>query len=105
MTSDRGGENNRHRDEHRELRDLLPWYVTGQLDAAEAARVEAHLNECAECEAEIRFEERLEAEVARLPLDVEQGWASGWRRIDQAAAWPTRLRLARPGWAGVWPPR
>lgn len=83
MTSDRGGSDHRHSDEHRELRELLPWYVTGQLDAAEAARVEAHLDECAECEAEIRFEERLEAEVARLPLDVEQGWARMRQRLAE----------------------
>jgi hypothetical protein len=57
--------------------------VTGQLDAVEAARVEAHLDECAECEAEIRFEERLEAEVARLPLDVEQGWARMRQRLAE----------------------
>ena len=102
MTSDRGGENNRHRDEHRELRDLLPWYVTGQLDAAEATRVEAHLDECAECEAEIRFEERLEAEVARLPLDVEQGWARMRQRLaeDRPGRRMANAITARAPWLG-----
>jgi anti-sigma factor RsiW len=102
MTSDRGGENYRHRDEHRELRDLLPWYVTGQLDAAEAARVEAHLDECAECEAEIRFEERLEAEVARLPLDVEQGWARMRQRLanDRPGRRVAQAITARAPWLG-----
>jgi hypothetical protein len=61
--------------------DLLPWYVTGQLDGAERARVEAHLNGCADCRAEVRFQRRLEAEVARLPLDVEEGWARMRRRL------------------------
>lgn len=69
-------------DAHHELRELLPWYVTGQLDEADAARVEAHLEDCAECQAEIRFEERLESEVARLPLEVEAGWARMRRRVE-----------------------
>jgi anti-sigma factor RsiW len=102
MTSDQGGPNHRQSDEHRELRDLLPWYVTGQLDAAEAARVEAHLDECAECEAEIRFEERLEAEVARLPLDVEQGWARMRQRLaeDRPGRRVARAITAHTPWLG-----
>ena len=64
------------------MSDLLPWYVTGQLDSAEHARVEAHLNACAECQAEARFQRRLEAEVARLPLDVEQGWSRMRMRLQ-----------------------
>jgi anti-sigma factor RsiW len=62
--------------------DLLPWYVTGQLDGAERARVEAHLNGCADCRAEVRFQRRLEAEVARLPLDIEEGWSRMRRRLQ-----------------------
>jgi len=92
-------------DEHHDLQELLPWYVTGRLDEAEQARVDAHVGGCAECQAEVRFQRRLEAEVARLPIDVEEGWASMRRRVeaDQAAE-PRRTapRAATPraAWLG-----
>jgi len=31
---------------HDEAEELLPWYVTGKLDAADRERVEKHLTEC-----------------------------------------------------------
>jgi anti-sigma factor RsiW len=37
---------------HRELELLLPWYVKGRLDAAEARQVQAHLAQCPTCRAE-----------------------------------------------------
>jgi hypothetical protein len=102
MTTQRGGSMAWDRDEHREFRELLPWYVTGQLDAADAARIETHLDLCAECQAEVRFEKRLEAEVARLPLEVEAGWARMRRRVEteQIGGLPRWLRLPGPrlGW-------
>jgi len=100
MTSERGGFIPSDRDRHEELRGLLPWYVTGQLDTADTARVEAHLEGCAECQAELSFEERLEAEVARLPLEVENGWARMRQRV--AADQPQRraLRTLRAPWLG-----
>lgn len=63
-----------HGDPHRNTDSLLPWYVSGQLDAGERAEVEAHLTGCAECRAELRLERRLGAEVAGLALDAEAGW-------------------------------
>jgi hypothetical protein len=54
---------------------LLPWYLTGQLDADEAARVEAHLDACPECQAELELERRLQAGVAGLPIEAEHAWA------------------------------
>lgn len=79
---------------------MLPWYVTGRLDAADRARVQAHLDACADCQADLRTEARLEIEVARLPLDVERGWADMRQRIAAAEA-PAkpRARLAA-GWLG-----
>ena len=85
-----------HTDEHQDLAELLPWYVTGQLDGPERARVEAHLGGCAQCQAEVRFEQRLEAEVARLPLDVEQGWARMRRRLEA----DRRKLQGRTAWLG-----
>jgi anti-sigma factor RsiW len=67
---------------HDAAAELLPWYVTGQLAPDEAARVGAHVAGCAECQAEVAFQQRLEAEVARLPLDVERGWADMRGRIE-----------------------
>jgi anti-sigma factor RsiW len=75
-------------DEHREVGLLLPWYVTGRLEDPERVRVEAHLATCAQCQAELRFERRLETEVAELPVEVERGWAEMRNRI--AASAPAR---------------
>lgn len=86
-------------DRHGEIKSLLPWYVTGRLDAAEHARVAAHLVGCLECQNEVRFERRLGVEVAGAPVDVEQGWremrrqiTAGRPRASPFAAW----RLALP---------
>ena len=68
---------------HRELRDLLPWYATGQLDEADRARVEAHLANCPDCQAEVQFERRLDDEVARMPVDIDRSWARMKKRMDR----------------------
>ncbi|MFL5298609.1 MAG: zf-HC2 domain-containing protein [Phenylobacterium sp.] len=82
---------------HREMADLLPWYLTGQLDEAERGRVQAHLKVCAECQAEVRFHEKLGPEIAALPLDVEQGWMRMRRQIEADAA--VRIPARRVGGA------
>jgi anti-sigma factor RsiW len=78
---------------HEQAQQLLPWYVNGTLEADEAAMVEAHLAECAECRADLVAEQALSREVAALPLDVEHAWSTLSDRID--AAGPPR-RLAEP---------
>lgn len=70
-----------HDDNHWELQRLLPWYVTGRLDPAEHARVEAHLQGCEECREEVRFERTLADTVKDLPLDAEVGWRRLERRL------------------------
>jgi len=87
-------------DEHHELEALLPWYVTGQLEADEHARVAAHVASCAECQAEAGFQRKLEAEVARLPLDVERGWALMRQRLEANDDAPARPRRVRETWLG-----
>lgn len=87
--------------EHDELSELLPWFVTGRLSAEETARVEAHLADCAECQAEVAFEKRLTSEVARLPIDVERGWAQMRGRIEaNDDAPPARNGGGRATWLG-----
>lgn len=78
---------------HEQTQQLLPWYVNGTLEADEAAMVEAHLAECAECRSDLAAERVLAREVAALPLDVEHAWSTLSDRID--AAGPPR-RLAEP---------
>lgn len=63
-------------DRHQEMRQLLPWYGTGTLDEAERATIEAHLEECAECRAELAAEAGLMTALASASPGVETGWAS-----------------------------
>jgi hypothetical protein len=77
-----------HGDPHDRIIALLPWFISGRLDPAERAEVEAHLTCCPGCRAEERMERRLEAEVAALPLDVEHGWARMRARLTEAAGAP-----------------
>lgn len=106
-------------DGHNQVQALLPWYVSGGLDAAERAQVEAHLAECTECQAELKLERRLAAEVAATPIagataagapgDVEHGWALMRRRIEtgprqraSAVSWPNWLGAAGRSIAPPW---
>jgi hypothetical protein len=95
-------------DEHRNLQDLLPWYVNGQLDAAEQARVEGHLHDCALCQAELKVQRQLDTEIKRLPINVEEGWSQMRKRLEaedrpRRSPWAWLSALAaggRPGSLG-----
>ncbi|MEI9903767.1 MAG: zf-HC2 domain-containing protein [Asticcacaulis sp.] len=75
-----------HGDLHDQASALLPWYVTGRLDADDRARVDAHLKTCAQCQADLAAERRLHAALADLPEDAvedaEDGWAALLPRIN-----------------------
>jgi hypothetical protein len=75
---------------HERVQQLLPWYVNGTLEADEAAVVETHLAECAECRAELALERTMAHDVAALPLDIEQTWSRMSERVEAAPA-PRRL--------------
>ena len=103
---------NLHGDIHRDILALLPWHVTGQLDAADAARVAAHLDGCAGCRVALDAERRLDRELGREPASADQGWAAMRQRLefDRPAVAPAGVRYpaapaARPvrrGWPR-WP--
>lgn len=87
---------------HERLRLLLPWYVTGRLDTAEHAAVEAHLADCAECRADARVERKLEAEVSGLSMDAERGWAELRRRALEPASVHAGVPSSRPARQHWW---
>lgn len=84
-----------HGDPHEQTQALLAWYVNGTLDAAEAAMVEAHMVECAECREELQFERAMGRRVGGLSMDVEQGWAAMRQRLETAVEEPPAQATAR----------
>ena len=101
-----------HGDLHDDACALLPWYVTGQLDDEDTARIEAHLPLCAQCQADLAGERRLQAALSGLhePAgDVDAGFEALRDRLAsralQSAPSPNashmgalrRKRLARAG--------
>jgi hypothetical protein len=88
-------------DDHLETQALMAWYVNGRLEGPELQTVEAHLAQCAECRDDLRAQRRLQAEVVRLPMDVEHGWSDMRRRMAAEPREPVSQprRASRPATA------
>jgi hypothetical protein len=84
---------------HDEAEDLLPWYVTGQLEPSERALVEHHLASCAHCQRQLAFERRLVDEFQALTPEIDTGWARLRQRLEPRERW--RDRAGREA-AAVW---
>lgn len=83
-------------DTHQQTLDLLPWYLTGKLEPAEQAQVEAHLAQCAECQAELRFEQGLRAQLAQEPGTAPS--ADGWEQLRARVEPKAAGRARRHAW-------
>ena len=84
-----------------DVRDVLPDYVNGRLDAHRRGEVDRHVESCAACRDEVQLLRGLRATLRRAPsVDVEaiaaaippyrapvgRGWATGWRTAAAIAA-------------------
>lgn len=79
------------RDPHSQAEELLPWYATGQLDAADRVLVEEHLAACARCQRQLAGERRMVEQFQAFSPEVDSGWARMRQRIEASQA-------ARPSW-------
>jgi len=62
---------------HREMQQLLPWLLAGTLERAESDLVQAHVQACPQCQADLDFQRRLR-DAARQPapaIDPERALA------------------------------
>jgi anti-sigma factor RsiW len=79
---------------------LLPWYVNGTLSTADVRRVEAHLEQCAACRADLN-EQRHLADLIRASAPVEYGPQAGWRklqaRVEAAGQAASQASTSHPG--------
>lgn len=73
-------------DAHREAEELLPWYVTGQLDPGDRKRVEDHLAACTGCRRMLATEHRLIDEFRAWTPEVDSGWQRLRARIEPRLA-------------------
>ena len=70
---------------HDEAEELLPWYVTGRLDAADRERVEKHLTDCARLPGAASRRAPARRRISRLSPQVEASWTQP-ARADRAVA-------------------
>lgn len=68
-------------DPHRSVELLIPWYSNGQISPAEAALVDAHLADCAQCRAAMEQERRLKGAISSLSVSTDLGWEKLQRRL------------------------
>ena len=82
---------------HTRARELLPWMVNGRIDGDDAAWVNGHLADCADCRAELAAERRIREAISREPTVEFAPQASFnrlWKRIEADAHEP--LSAAAP---------
>jgi len=86
-------------DEHGTMRERVPDYALGCLDAADSADLERHLRGCAECRAELAEYEALTDALALAAADAEPSPALRGRLLAAASATtppPTLAARAAP---------
>jgi anti-sigma factor RsiW len=81
-------------DTHDQAEELLPWYATGQLDAADHALVETHLAWCARCQRQLAGERVLIDQFRAMSPEVDGGWAQLRGRIEAKQAARPRVHEA-----------
>ena len=99
---------------HQRTQELLPWVVTGTLEAEEAVAVEQHLQSCPACRAELESLRVFQTAYVSsdAPPDTERALAKLRTRLDAQTTGPARARerlgirwpdlLGRaPAWMGV----
>lgn len=93
---------------HDAAEELLPWYVTGQLEPEERALVDEHLSSCAHCRRQLAFERRMADEYAGMTMELETGWARLRQRIEpprrvapRESLWGKVARDAAELWQGL----
>jgi Putative zinc-finger len=79
---------------HDEAEELLPWYVTGQLDESDRVRVEQHLSSCARCRDQLAFERRMVHEFRAQAPEIDSGWARLRDRIEGERQAPKPIKRA-----------
>ena len=84
------------RSAHRHAQELLPWYLTGQLDEDQRLAVEAHLRSCAACQLDLQWERELQATLGGAPVsrawDEDLAFAQLRERLDAPASFLERVR-------------
>jgi anti-sigma factor RsiW len=83
---------------HQRTQELLPWFLTGTLDAEERVAVEQHLPGCPACRAELQSLQAFQAAYVSsdMPPDTERALDKLRARLDAEAAVPAMPRQ-RPG--------
>jgi hypothetical protein len=72
---------------HQKVQHLLPWLLAGTLDSAEQALAQAHMQACAQCQADLDWQRKLRA-AAPLPdtaFDPDRAFAQLLPRLGPQA--------------------
>jgi anti-sigma factor RsiW len=79
---------------HHDAEELLPWYVTGQLEGEELDFVEDHLSSCAHCRRQLAFERHMVDEFAGLTPEIDTGWARLKKRLEAPQPFASATRAS-----------
>lgn len=86
---------------HREVADLLSWYLNKTLAAEESERVETHLAGCADCRRELEALKALEAAVVASNEQLPRPSSNMAARVIEAVD-AYELQRARQKYKGSW---
>lgn len=91
-------------DTHAEAWALLPWLANGRIDASDREWVEAHVQSCAECRAELAQQQRIATDMSAAGAqpsstsnDEQRSFNKLWARIEASEAATPEAQVAAGG--------